>query len=158
MLLENVFAMVLALGMQDAECLAKNAYFEARNQSDAGMIAVTHVVLNRVASDQYPDTVCEVVQQGPVSEWHLSQGRTVPLRNRCQFSWYCDGLSDTPKEHEAWQHAVRVSNQAFELYLMEHDITDGSMWYHAQNVSPVWRHNLNYVMKIDDHLFYSPLR
>ena len=49
------------------ECLWKNAYFESRNQSDAGITAVTHVVLNRIQSDKFPDTVCEVTQQAKLN-------------------------------------------------------------------------------------------
>ena len=56
-----------------AKCLADNMYFEARNQGTAGIIAVSNVVLNRVASDMYPNTVCGVVRQGP----HRESWRTV---------------------------------------------------------------------------------
>lgn len=38
-------------------------YFEANRSSRAGMIAVGNVVMNRVASDEFPDTVCAVVGQ-----------------------------------------------------------------------------------------------
>ena len=45
-------------------CLALNAYWEARNQSQKGMIGVSQVVMNRVESDYFPNNVCEVVKQG----------------------------------------------------------------------------------------------
>ena len=51
-----------------AKCLADNMYFEARNQGTAGIIAVSNVVLNRVKSKDYPNTICEVVRQGPHRE------------------------------------------------------------------------------------------
>ena len=156
MLKEAILALSTAISPVEAECLALNAYFEARNQSDAGMIAVSHVVLNRVASDRFPNTVCEVVRQARLSRWHLSQGRQVPLRNQCQFSWYCDGLSDTPKERAAWEHAQMVSRQAYVVHSVGFDITDGSLWYHSKNVSPNWRKDFRYVMHVDDHLFYQP--
>lgn len=38
-------------------------YFESNRSSDDGMLGVGTVVMNRVASDKYPDTVCEVVGQ-----------------------------------------------------------------------------------------------
>ena len=66
-------------------CLAQNIYFEARSEPVAGMLAVGHVVLNRVASDRFPDTVCKVIRQGGERR-----------RHRCQFSWWCDGRSDKP--------------------------------------------------------------
>ena len=77
------------------ECLAMNMYHEARNQGTAGVLAVTAVVLNRVHDDRFPDTICEVVEQGPTrSSWKDPTIR-YPIKNRCQFSWYCDGISDT---------------------------------------------------------------
>ncbi|MEK9700053.1 MAG: cell wall hydrolase, partial [Candidatus Poseidoniales archaeon] len=107
---EVIFSLVVAMSPADTLCLQKNAYFEARNQSDAGMMAVTHVVLNRVHSDRFPNTVCEVVEQGHMSKWWKdNHDRDVPVRNKCQFSWFCDGLSDEPKEREAWAHAQRVA-------------------------------------------------
>lgn len=38
-------------------------FFEANRSSRAGMIAVGTVVMNRVESEQFPDTVCGVVGQ-----------------------------------------------------------------------------------------------
>ena len=137
------------------ECLAKNIYFEARNQSLAGQLAVSHVVMNRVKSDRYPNTICEVVQQGLTSRWWKKEhGKTVMLKNKCQFSWYCDGLSDEPKEKTTWRNALIVAKDAYTLYKLGTDVTDGSMWYHAQNVSPNWKSDFDYIGRIDDHLFY----
>jgi spore germination cell wall hydrolase CwlJ-like protein len=136
-------------------CLAKNIYFEARNQSTAGQIAVSHVVMNRVASKRYPNTICEVVHQGQTSRWwRETKGKTVMLKNRCQFSWYCDGLSDEPKERTTWRNALVVAKDAYTLWGLGTDISEGSMWYHAQNVKPRWRSDFDYVARIDDHLFY----
>ena len=50
---------------RSTECLALNMYHEARGQGIAGELAVTAVVLNRVNDKRYPDTVCEVVEEGP---------------------------------------------------------------------------------------------
>ena len=43
-------------------CMAKNIFFEAATESTAGQLAVTQVVLNRVKSKYYPNTVCGVIQ------------------------------------------------------------------------------------------------
>src|SRR5687768_8008921 len=48
----------------ELECLAKTIYFEARGESEQGQRAVAAVVLNRVRSPDFPDSVCEVVHQG----------------------------------------------------------------------------------------------
>jgi spore germination cell wall hydrolase CwlJ-like protein len=74
--------------------LAKNVYFEARNQGVAGQLAVAMVTLNRVSDKRYPNTIREVVTQGLTRASWLS-GEQVPIKNKCQFSWYCDGKADT---------------------------------------------------------------
>ena len=66
-------------------CMALNIYYEARGSSMADQVAVSDVVLNRVRDTRYPNTVCEVVKQGH------QDSRGNMIRNRCQFSWYCDG-------------------------------------------------------------------
>ncbi len=48
---------------KDQECLARAMYFESNRSSEAGMLAVGTVVMNRVASERYPNTVCSVVGQ-----------------------------------------------------------------------------------------------
>ena len=68
----------------EVKCLALNIYHEARNQPFLGKLAVGFVTLNRVKSDKFPDTVCEVVKQGQVSKWWKEQyGKEVPLKNKC---------------------------------------------------------------------------
>jgi len=92
-------------------CMALNIYHEARSENMAGKFAVADVVLNRVNDRRYPDTVCGVVYQAELSEWWLEQGREVPIKGRCQFSWYCDGLKDDPMETDAWAESLIISYQ-----------------------------------------------
>ena len=55
-------------------CLAENIYFEARAESMEGKAAVANVTRNRVLDADFPNTYCEVVQQGPVREsWKTRQ-------------------------------------------------------------------------------------
>ena len=49
-------------------CMAMNIYFEARAEPLAGQYAVADVVLNRVQDTRYPDTICEVIKDGPIRE------------------------------------------------------------------------------------------
>ena len=132
-------------------CLAQNIYFEAANQSFAGKLAVAHVVMNRVDDLQFPNTVCEVVYQSKKRENWL--GNMVPIRNQCQFSWYCDGLSDEPVDSKTWINAIRISNMVLEE--IHPDITEGSLYYHADFVNPYWSDELLHVATIDNHLFYK---
>jgi len=132
-------------------CLAKNIYFESANQSFAGRLAVAHVVMNRKDSDLFPNSVCDVIYQAKTFiNW---KGNEVPIRNQCQFSWYCDGKSDEPKDSKTWLKSLWIAD----LVLSGHypDITEGSLWYHADFVNPYWSEQLELVTTIDNHLFYK---
>jgi N-acetylmuramoyl-L-alanine amidase len=132
----------------ELECLAKNVYFESRNQSHIGQLAVAKVVLNRVDDMRYPDTICGVVQQSKKN----SDGSI--KRHACQFSWYCDGLSDTPKNKELWDQSISVAAEAIYHHDNGFDITSGSTHYHTFRVDPHWNDSLTKTMRIDDHIFY----
>ncbi|MBN9888665.1 cell wall hydrolase [Salipiger abyssi] len=47
----------------ELECMERAMYFESHRSSRDGLIAVGSVVMNRVASDDFPGTVCGVVSQ-----------------------------------------------------------------------------------------------
>ncbi|MEO3997638.1 cell wall hydrolase [Mesorhizobium sp. CAU 1732] len=49
--------------MKDKECLARAMFFESHRSSREGLVAVGTVVMNRLDSGQYADTVCGVVGQ-----------------------------------------------------------------------------------------------
>ena len=84
----------------DTFCLAQNIYFEAGNQPLAGRIAVGQVTLNRKLDEQFPDSICGVVYQAKMrANW---RDEIVPIRNQCQFSWFCDGKSDIPTDSLTW--------------------------------------------------------
>lgn len=132
-------------------CLAQNIYFESGNQSFAGKLAVADVVMNRVEDEQFPNSVCEVIYQAKTFvNW---KGNTMPIRNQCQFSWYCDGKSDEPKDSVTWLESIRVADLILRGDF--EDITEGSLWYHADYVYPNWADNLEKVVVIDNHIFYK---
>jgi spore germination cell wall hydrolase CwlJ-like protein len=139
----------------DYKCLAQNIYFEAKNQSRKGQMAVAYVTLNRVKSNDYPNTICGVVKQAKVSQWHLKNtGKVVPIRHKCQFSWYCDGLSDTIRDEEAYKSALEVAGYVMMMYPVN-DLTFGSTHYHAHYVNPSWSSSLLKIVTIEDHIFYK---
>ena len=140
--------------MPDAHCLATNIYFEARGESEAGQIAVAFVTLNRVRSSNFPNDICDVVYQAKHSEWWKEhKNKLVPIRHRCQFSWYCDGKSD--KVHNEDEY-LRLLELAFEVLMDNHtDNTGGAVYYHADYVEPYWAIAYNKTTSIDDHVFYS---
>ena len=136
------------------KCLAMNMYHEARNQGTAGALAVTGVVLNRVNDNRYPDTICEVVEQGPTrASWQDSNIR-YPIKNRCQFSWYCDGKSDKPLNQKKYNYFLKMSQEILENQISFVDITDGATHYHADYVMPAWAKTKTKTVEIQDHIFY----
>ena len=142
----------------DAECLAKNIYFEAGVESTAGKLAVANVTINRAADKNYPNTICEVVQEG-IHYYNATKDEYFPVRDRCQFSWYCDGLLDEPREGRTWESAQELA----ERVLVNHydkaliDITDGATHYHANwmETYPNWSKQKKVMASIDRHIFYG---
>ena len=144
-------------------CLAQNIYWESRPDNLAGMAAVADVVLNRMHDDRWPNTICEVVKQGPVYEsWKTRQTEDpddavfYPKRNRCQFSWYCDGKPEkvlNPDENTKWRQAQEIA------YKMVHQnylrgISEGATHYHATYVDPSWAKEFQLIGRIGLHIFY----
>ena len=143
---------------QDVDCLAKNIYFEAGVESTAGKLAVANVTLNRTVSTKYPNSVCEVVKEGKhrynakIEEW-------IPLRDMCQFSWYCDGRGDDPNPGRTWEDAKDLATLVMHKYQKRIliDITDGATHYHANWMEsfPSWSYQHKKVASIDRHIFYK---
>jgi len=129
-------------------CLALNTYHEARDQPFIGQVAVAQVVMNRVIDDRYPDTVCNVVKQGQTYAWN----QDYPIRNRCQFSWYCDGKSDKPTDSAAYERAMLVSSGVYSGNL--DDFVEGATHYHATYVRPEWAASKTRIVQIGQHIFY----
>ena len=123
-------------------CLALNIYHEARSEPEKGQQAVAAVTLNRVKSGAFPDSVCKVVKQGSQK------------RNRCQFSWWCDGKADHPTEQAAWKRAQQLARLTLEGE--QEDPTNGALYYHADYVRPRWSRKFERTARIGSHLFYRP--
>jgi len=166
--MKNIIALVFALAVAPAaksenlvmfdisdeiECLSLNIYHEARGSSFADQVAVADVTINRVYHPDYPRSVCGVVKQAKLSEWHLSQGRKVPIKNKCQFSWYCDGKSDTPTDSDSWANAVYIATNMLENNSFR-GITEGATHYHAHYVEPKWAKSFQFVSRIGSHFYY----
>ena len=128
-------------------CMAQNIYYESRGSNRADRIAVADVVMNRVNDVRYPNTVCGVVRQGKKN----ADGSM--KRNACQFSWYCDGKSDWPKDEDAWIDAQLIAYNLIE-YQRGRGLTEGATHYHANYVNPKWARDLQLVGRIGVHIFY----
>jgi len=150
---EEIDSGIFPIDEKQSTCLSLNIYHESRSDNFAGRVAVADVVLNRVDSSRYPNDICSVTEQSKTRvNW---KGNTVPVRGMCQFSWYCDGVSDEPLDYDAWEDAkiiaeMMLTNQAFR------GITEGSTHYHATYVKPNWINDrgMQYVGQIGQHKFY----
>jgi len=140
--------------LSEQVCLANNIYWEARNQTEEGMIGVGLVVRNRVLDNRFPHSYCEVVHQGPTRSSWRDPNVKIPVRHRCQFSWYCDGKSDDIIANELDIYTI-ASDIAHRIYSGAiDDVTSGATHYHADYVIPAWAATKIRTIKIDDHIFY----
>ena len=133
-------------------CLALNVYHESKNQSIYGQYAVAQVVMNRVKDERFPSTICEVVTQGPHRPSWKGTGEMIPIRNKCHFSWYCDGKSDKIRQKKTYSDIVDLSRMLMKQNMI--DIITGATHYHADYVSPAWAKTKTRTTKIEDHIFY----
>ncbi len=131
-----------AFSRREQRCLAAAVYFEARGESIAGQRAVAQVVLNRVKAPSYPSTVCGVVYQN--KKW----------RNRCQFSFACDGIRDKVTDKKSYAQAQKVAKNVTSGKAWSRDI-GSSTHYHATYVSPKWAKKMKRMTKIGRHIFYQ---
>lgn len=127
---------------EDLHCMALNIYFEARGESIEGQYAVAEIVMDRMMNHNFPNTICGVVKEGGIR------------RDRCQFSWNCDGKSDTPVDIQAWKVAMHIANQVmYDHKYIRHN--PYALYYHADYVNPHWAAKKVQVAVIDNHIFYT---
>lgn len=121
-------------------CLALAIHYEAGNQPTEGQIAVAEVVMNRVDSPRYPDTVCGVVNQD-----------TGPKPHDCQFSFMCDGKPEDT-DPDTIGYAIELADELLtsDVLFLGH----GATHYHATYVTPYWSEHLTMLGKVGDHIFY----
>jgi spore germination cell wall hydrolase CwlJ-like protein len=139
---------------EDLQCLSKNIFFEARNQTISGKVAVAWVTLNRMENSKYPDTICGVVTQAQLD------ANNNPIKHKCQFSWYCDGKSDRIPSNvvaqRAWEDAQLVAQVVVLDWIKAKKSPVGeAIMYHADYVKPYWAASYAKITKVDSHVFYE---
>lgn len=148
--------------LNETYCMAQNVYYEARGESLKGKQAVGNVVLNRVDHKKYPNTVCGVVYQA-----RLWKGN--PIRDMCQFAWYCDGVKDEPQLYykaqpragkviepnmRDWVTSVQVAIKLMEREVWYRDPTKGATHYYNYNIStPSWSSVYPETITVGNHRF-----
>lgn len=135
---------LLPMGQANAntekQCLAVNAYHEARGEPLVGIISVMFVVLNCVEHDRYPSTICGVIKQ--------------KSRNGCAFSWFCSKKQDI-NDKKSLQDMMLIADAVLSSNII--DPTDGAIYYHATYVDPYWNKadEIIETTKIGEHIFYT---
>lgn len=129
-----------ASGDSQWRCLSEALYFEARGETVEGMFAVGEVILNRVSSNSYPNSICGVINQGT--------GR----KYACQFTYTCDGKEEHISEQGAWTRVGKVAQVL--VSSPERPLTDGATHYHTKAVSPSWAKRFPRTAVIGSHYFY----
>ena len=123
-------------------CLATAIYHEARGESLRGQFAVAEVILNRVDSRKFPNSICGVVYQG------AQAGRI----GGCQFSFACDGNSEAMPNRKAASRARRISQVMVDGG--HRGLTEGALYFHTTAVNPPWANRFTQTTHIGAHLFY----
>lgn len=129
-----------AQGGEQFQCLADVLYFESRGESVAGQAAVAEVVLNRVESSKFPNSICDVVHQSN--------------SNGCQFSWTCDGKTDKIRNQDAYAQVAKVARALMDG--APRNLTDGATYFHTPAVRPAWARKFTRTAKVGSHIFYRP--
>ncbi len=122
-------------------CLAQALYFEARGESIQGQFAVAEVILNRMDSKNFPNSICGVVNQGSSK------------RHRCQFSYMCDGQYEVVREKKAFEISGKIAR--IMMRGAPRNLTNGATFYHSQNVLPRWSLRFHKTASIGLHEFYT---
>lgn len=124
---------------EDVTCLARNIYFEARNESILGQHMVAWTTMNRVKHRKWRDNVCGVVYQ------------------RKQFSWTIKYSKNKTYNRKAYRRAVLIARDTLrEFYSGGEDLSNGALFYHADYVVPDWDFSkLTMLAQVDTHIFYK---
>ena len=125
----------------EMKCLAEAIYFEARGETLEGQYAVGEVIINRVLSKDFPNSVCGVISEG------------ASRLNACQFSYNCDGKLETITEKKIYERILKLSQMLLEP--SARFLTSGATFYHSKLVSPSWSKKFIKTNEIGNHVFYK---
>lgn len=130
----------VATGDSEWSCLTEALYFEARGETVEGQFAVAEVILNRVKSNKFPNSVCGVVNQG------------TGKRHQCQFSYTCDGRAEVVHEQTSYNNVGKIARALLDG--APRNLTVGATYYHNRSVRPRWSKVFTRTASIDKHYFY----
>lgn len=117
------------------DCLAATVYYESRAEPLEGQLAVAEVVINRTQAPNFRRTICGVVKQP--DQFSFVRGGAIPFPDR---------------NSRSWRRAVAVAKIAREN-LWSSKAAE-ALYFHADHVSPRWRHKFKAQATLGNHIFY----
>lgn len=124
--------MISADAYADKTCMAEAIYWEARGENLTGQLAVAGVVLNRVKSRRYPNSICRVIQQRKQFSWSSNKGRVI-------------------SEREAWQHSLKLASKILNKEIVISNKFTATH-FHNTTENPNW--GIKFHAQIGEHIFY----
>jgi len=129
---------------QELQCASQISFYEARGEETyAAKVAPVIVARNRVLSEDFPDSFCEVM-----------------LQDR-QFAFVTNGLhlqdiSDSVIAQEAWEVAQQAAQDVLEMPVHDFQRPMKNALYFHSGETPAWDLNkIEKVVRIGGHSFYK---
>ena len=125
--------------MKDEDCkvMAHAGYYEARNQTDEGVVAVMHVIKNRVAHKAWPSTVKGVVYQ------------------KNQFSYLWNGSAGKVMKEKQHKRMAVLARRVLDG-VIESPVGDAVLYHKVKmDAYPSWSTRVTKVGVLGDHIFYK---
>ncbi|MDP8995099.1 MAG: cell wall hydrolase, partial [Pseudomonadota bacterium] len=113
-------------------CLARVILNEAGNQPRAGQLAVAQVVMNRMRSPRFPNSICGVINQ---------RGQFASIRS-----------FHPPRSGARWRRALAIARDARDG--VSAPVVGRALYFHATHVRPGFARSRTRVAQLGDHIFY----
>ena len=144
---------------EEIYCHAVNLFFEARGESPLGQRWVLDVVINRVESKSWDNTICGVVTAPAQFSWYTKHKEDMPKSPMLWEDYIYNLYKDNETELAAWQRCYLL---ALKHYLTsDSDLSEGSNHYMTTYVyntgGQVPFYNTEVVEVIGNHIFFKSL-
>jgi len=145
--IEAVKTKVSDIQISETNCLYMTIWGEGRSESDLGKELIATVILNRVDSPKYPNTICGVVKQ----PWQFSMwNENDPNLLKAKKAFTPNGeYSDAVKD------SIRIGMKTLEKNRKERLVPNDVLHYHAHHVNPFWASPKHKIEQVGNHVFYA---
>lgn len=142
---------------EESLCLARVIFGEGRGESYKGQLAISEVVLNRVKSPRYPNTICEVVNQSKIHkgkrvyQFSASNPKDVNYSKTAILFSYMGGKDI---ERRARDRAIKAAKETLSPNypkMLHYNV----LHYHSKSVNPFWADKNKIAANYGYHIFYA---